>query len=429
MHYLDQWTTRKLGNNSFYSDWEILLTYDKNGNLLTNLTEGYDCINDYIGKETYFYNAWGQLVNYNNDVGETASYTYYSDGLRASKTIGDNTTKYYYDGDNVINETLNNNNYATNVMGVNGYVSRRQNGTTGYLFKDAHGDVLSIYTSTSNKVTDYTYDAWGEIRTKNESSSFENNPLRYYGQYYDYESGMTYLRARYYDSSIKRFITEDPAKDGSNWYAYCGNNPVMMIDPSGLYKARMLVTVGFYFDYHNLDFYDTGVYCDLRDLVNNMPATKYIGLEWYNTGDSASTIISFNKGESRYQIKIGFNSVTDGSYASSVNIYKDGNVVGSDDPVKQLIDGQNAHFFLKADENGDGLKVQAKISTMYWLFEQNPAYQYLEALICMAQDEHNDEGIDLQTCFDDLGNTPLVEIDFGFGVPSYQDILKDTVGL
>ena len=177
--------------------------------MLTNLTEGYDCINDYIGKETYSYNAWGQLVNYNNDVGETASYTYYSDGLRASKTIGDNTTKYYYDGDNVINETLNNNNYATNVMGVNGYVSRRQNGTTGYLFKDAHGDVLSIYTSTSNKAADYTYDAWGEIQTKNESSSFENNPLRYYGQYYDYESGMTYLRARYYDSSIRRFISED----------------------------------------------------------------------------------------------------------------------------------------------------------------------------------------------------------------------------
>ena len=123
----------------------------------------------------------GQLVNYNNDVGKTASYTYYSDGLRASKTIGDNTTKYYYDGDNVINETLNNNNYATNVMGVNGYVSRRQNGTTGYLFKDAHGDVLSIYTSTSNKTADYTYN----------------------------ESDMTYLRARYYDSSIKRFITED----------------------------------------------------------------------------------------------------------------------------------------------------------------------------------------------------------------------------
>lgn len=38
--------------------------------MLTNLTEGYDCINDYTGKETYSYNAWGQLVNYNNDVGK-----------------------------------------------------------------------------------------------------------------------------------------------------------------------------------------------------------------------------------------------------------------------------------------------------------------------------------------------------------------------
>ena len=46
-------------------------------------------------------------------------------------------------------------------------------GTTGYLFKDAHGDVLSIYTSTSNKAADYTYMMrGGEIQTKNESSSF-----------------------------------------------------------------------------------------------------------------------------------------------------------------------------------------------------------------------------------------------------------------
>ena len=126
-------------------------------------------------------------------------------------------------------------------MGVNGYVSRRQNGTTGYLFKDAHGDVLSIYTSTSNKAADYTYDAWGEIQTKNESSSFENNPLRYYGQYYDCESNMTYLRARYYDSSIRRFITEDPAKDGSNWYVYAYNNPIIFIDKTGMYGDMVMV--------------------------------------------------------------------------------------------------------------------------------------------------------------------------------------------
>ena len=94
------------------------LKYDKNGNLLSHeqQTIGGTYIDGH--KKTYSYNAWGQLTNYSDTLGETASYTYYSDGLRASKTIGDNTTKYYYDGDNVINETLNNVVYATNVMGV-----------------------------------------------------------------------------------------------------------------------------------------------------------------------------------------------------------------------------------------------------------------------------------------------------------------------
>ena len=44
---------------------------------------------------------------------------------------------------------------------------------------------------------------------------------------------MIYLRGRYYDPELRRFITEDPAKDGLNWYAYCGNNPVMRVDPTG----------------------------------------------------------------------------------------------------------------------------------------------------------------------------------------------------
>ena len=44
----------------------------------------------------------------------------------------------------------------------------------------------------------------------------------------------SYLRARYYDPGLGRFISEDPIRDGGNWYAYCGNNPVMKVDPSGL---------------------------------------------------------------------------------------------------------------------------------------------------------------------------------------------------
>lgn len=65
------------------------------------------------------------------------------------------------------------------------------------------------------------------------SYSTDTNPFRYCGEYYDAETGLIYLRARYYDTDIGRFISEDPIRDGLNWYVYCGNNPVNRIDPNG----------------------------------------------------------------------------------------------------------------------------------------------------------------------------------------------------
>ncbi len=59
------------------------------------------------------------------------------------------------------------------------------------------------------------------------------NPFRYCGEYFDVESGSYYLRARYYDPSIGRFTQEDTAKHGYNWYAYCNNNPIRFVDPTG----------------------------------------------------------------------------------------------------------------------------------------------------------------------------------------------------
>ena len=61
--------------------------------------------------------------------------------------------------------------------------------------------------------------------------------MLYCGEYYDVESGFIYLRNRYYDPSIGRFITEDPAQSGTNWYVYANNNPLTYIDPWGLYAV------------------------------------------------------------------------------------------------------------------------------------------------------------------------------------------------
>ena len=79
----------------------------------------------------------------------------------------------------------------------------------------------------------YDYDAFGNL-TENTGSEATNNPFRYNGQYTDDETGLLYLRNRYYDPTIGRFTQEDPAKDGLNWYVYCANDPVNFVDPLGL---------------------------------------------------------------------------------------------------------------------------------------------------------------------------------------------------
>ena len=91
-------------------------------------------------------------------------------------------------------------------------------------------------TNTSGQVTkDYTYDAFGsEVMPV----AGDVNPFRYAGEYTDAETGYQYLRARYYDANVGRFLTEDPIKDGSNWYIYA-NNPILYIDPLGLAPTTM----------------------------------------------------------------------------------------------------------------------------------------------------------------------------------------------
>jgi len=58
--------------------------------------------------------------------------------------------------------------------------------------------------------------------------------LRFPGQYFDAETGLHYNFHRYYDPALGRYITEDPIRDGLNWYAYEGSNPGNMVDPLGL---------------------------------------------------------------------------------------------------------------------------------------------------------------------------------------------------
>jgi RHS repeat-associated protein len=59
----------------------------------------------------------------------------------------------------------------------------------------------------------------------------------------DTDSGLMLLGHRYYDASVGRFLSSDPAQAGNNWYKYCENNPLKEIDPLGLWSLyRWLYT-------------------------------------------------------------------------------------------------------------------------------------------------------------------------------------------
>jgi RHS repeat-associated protein len=86
----------------------------------------------------------------------------------------------------------------------------------------------------------YRYDVFGQAAIQTEfgvalSASRVGNRYRFTGREYDAESGLYYYRARMYNPAIGRFMQTDPVGygDGLNWYAYCGNNPVMFVDPYG----------------------------------------------------------------------------------------------------------------------------------------------------------------------------------------------------
>ena len=140
----------------------------------------------------------------------------------------------------------------------------KYNGSTYIYRKDVQGNIIALLDSNGRIVVKYAYDAWGKyaaealdyydgkVQFKNVDSDkafnadYEKykqlaniNPFRYRGYYYDTETELYFLKTRYYDPEIGRWINADNQLStgsdltGLNLFAYCGNNPVNRIDPTG----------------------------------------------------------------------------------------------------------------------------------------------------------------------------------------------------
>jgi RHS repeat-associated protein len=110
--------------------------------------------------------------------------------------------------------------------------------TTKYLHHDRLGSIRAVSSSTGGYLAKATYDPYGKKLSGNATT---HTNFGYGGQYTDPETGLQYLRARYYDPSTAQFLTHDPATALTrDPYGYAERAPLDYLDPSGLSPCGIL---------------------------------------------------------------------------------------------------------------------------------------------------------------------------------------------
>ena len=137
---------------------------------------------------------------------------YNENGLRVQKLVNGVATNYTLHGKNVVHMTRGSDDLHFFYDAQNKPAVVVYNGTPYAYLKNLQGDIVAILDGSGASVVSYAYDAWGRpvIKTGTLASTLGTlNPFRYRGYVFDEETGLYYLRSRYYNSRICRFITPD----------------------------------------------------------------------------------------------------------------------------------------------------------------------------------------------------------------------------
>ncbi|MCS7464395.1 discoidin domain-containing protein [Paenibacillus doosanensis] len=190
---------------------------------------------------SYSYDKFDQLVSANQ--GGSASFQYDANGLRLKKDNGQAATRYVYNASGqVIAEANASNQVTASYVWGDRLLVKQEKGSSGltpyYYLYNGHGDVVQIVDAAGNVKNAYQYDEWGNIDASKSKEEIQNT-FKYAGEQLDAETGLYYLRARYYDPSVGRFINKDTYEGditnplSLNLYTYVHNNPLTNVDPTG----------------------------------------------------------------------------------------------------------------------------------------------------------------------------------------------------
>ena len=245
--------------------------YDEKGNISVNdsfvygKADEFPCVDVLLsdGKNDLRYDVMGNIVSHGNrrmtytrgnvlssyenvNTGERFEYRY----DYGNKRIRKNKIRYIYDENEQIVSILDGADSMLFLYDQTGFrLGFVYQGAFYCYIYDGNGNVVSVIDSSGNQVAEYIYDAFG--RPLYSSGPMAHiNPFRYKGYFFDEESGYYYLKSRYYDPSICRFLSIDdvdgmlekgyPTDLKMNLYAYCISNPVMNSDENGNEVAIVL---------------------------------------------------------------------------------------------------------------------------------------------------------------------------------------------
>ena len=207
-------------------------TYDANGNTLAQ--------SDGVATTTYTYDADNRLRTVRTPT-QTLAYTYDALGHRSRMTVDGLTTAYVVDTQRDLAQVLEERDDTGALLVRYSYgetlLSQERQGATSYYHSDGLGSTRFL-TDPQARVTDtYRYDAFGNLL---DTTGTTANTRRFAGEPYDPHSGLYDLRARAYDPTFGRFVHMDPwpgirrVPQSVHKYVYAHNNPVNMVDPSGM---------------------------------------------------------------------------------------------------------------------------------------------------------------------------------------------------
>jgi RHS repeat-associated protein len=214
------------------------LTYDDNGNLVRKQGAA-------TGATAYTWDSRNRLTQITSPT-TTATFQYDALGRRISRTVNGSTTRYVYDGVQVIGEVINGQ-PASLLTGlrIDEVIARYTTAATSTYLTDGLGSVIAQANDQQAVQNSYAYTPYGETQPLGPD---EGNAVQYTAREND-QTGLYFYRARYYDPVLKRFTSEDPVgmTAGTNVNAYVKGNPASLSDPLGLIEwngTQTSVSVG-----------------------------------------------------------------------------------------------------------------------------------------------------------------------------------------